>query len=89
MTINIGILVLILGFIVVLPLVYVAYKNKNDPNGICGFLAFLVAIGAICYAVSCFQKKQTINTDELIKLNHPVSEAAKPTTVAEKYDALN
>ena len=89
MTVKIGILVLILGLLVVLPLVYVAYKNKNDPNDICGLLAFLVEIFAICYAVSCFQKKQTINTDELIKFNHPVSEATKPTTVAEKYDSLN
>lgn len=90
MTINIGILVLILGFMVVLPLVYVAYTGKTeDTRFFSAVSAFLVAIGAICYAVFCFQKKHTISTDELIKFNHFASETTKLTTVAEKYDALN
>lgn len=90
MTINIGILVLILGFMVVLPLIYIGFTGKTeDTQFFSAFSAFLVAIGAICYAVSCFHNKYAVNTDELIKFNRPASEVVKPMTASEKYDALN
>lgn len=89
MTINIGFLVLILGFLVVLPLIYIGFTGKTEDNrGNAMVAVVFVTICTLCYTIYAIQGKHTVNTDELIKFNHSASETIKSMTVAEKYDAM-